>query len=132
MERLVSSEEGKAVIRRFLDALDRHDFADLSEHPGLQQILERHPLMRAAFPDLQHKIEQQIAEGDTVATRVTMTGTHLGSFMGVAPTNKRVSWSVLLMDRVVDGKIVLHYANNSWTLLGDLGLLPQPPRPAKP
>ena len=128
----MSVEESKAVIRHFLEALDRHDFAGLTEHPGLQQVLERHPLMRAAFPDLQHKIEHQIAEGDTVATRVTMTGTHRGPFMGVAATNKRMSWSVLLMDRVVDGKIVLHYANNSWTLLGDLGLLPQPPRPVKP
>jgi predicted ester cyclase len=124
----MSAEEDKAVVRRFLEALDRHDFASLKEHPGLQQILERHPLMRAAFPDLQHKIEQQIAEGDTVATRVTMTGTHSGSFMGASPTNKRISWGVLLMDRVVDGKIVLHYANNSWTLLAELGLLPQPPK----
>ena len=87
-----------------------------------------HPLMRTAFPDLQHKIDQQIAEGDTVATRVTMTGTHRGSFMGVAPTNKRISWNILLMNRVVDGKIVLHHANNSWTLLAELGLLPQPPK----
>jgi predicted ester cyclase len=128
----VSAEEAKAVVRHFLEALDRHDFAGLTEHPGLRQILERHPHMRAAFPDLQHKIEQQIAEGDTVATRVTMIGTHLGSFMGVAATNKRLTWNVLLMDRVVDGKIVLHHANNSWTLLAELGLLPQPPRPAKP
>jgi predicted ester cyclase len=81
---------------------------------------------------LQHKIDEQIAEGDTVATRVTMTGTHSGPFMGVAPTNRRLSWNVLLMDRVVDGKIVLHYANNSWTLLGELGLLPQPPKPGLP
>ena len=122
-------EDAKAVVRRFLEALDKHDFASLAEHPGLHQILQRHPLMRAAFPDLQHKIDEQIAEGDTVATRVTMTGTHLGSFMGVAPTNRRLTWNVLLMDRVVDGRIVLHHANNSWTLLGELGLLPQPPKP---
>lgn len=123
----MSAEDNKGVINRFLEALDRHDFAGLSEHPGLQQVLQRHPLMRAAFPDLQHKIEQQIAEGDIVATRVTMTGTHRGSFMGVPPTDKRISWSVLLMDQVVDGRIVLHHATNSWTLLADLGLLPKPP-----
>lgn len=120
--------DAKTVVRGFLEALDKHDFASLTQHPGLQQVLQRHPLMRAAFPDLQHKIDEQIAEGDIVATRVTMTGTHLGPFMGVAPTNRRLSWNVLLMDRVVDGKIVLHHANNSWTLLGELGLLPQPPK----
>jgi predicted ester cyclase len=123
-----SEEDAKAVVRRFLEALDKHDFASLTDHPGLHQVLQRHPLMRAAFPDLQHKIDEQIAEGDTVATRVTMTGTHLGSFMGVAPTNRRLTWNVLLMDRVVDGRIVLHHANNSWILLGELGLLPQPPK----
>ena len=127
-----SEEDAKAVVRRFLEALDKHDFASLAEHPGLHQILQRHPLMRAAFPDLQHKIDEQIAEGGTVATRVTMTGTHLGSFMGVAPTNRQHTWNVLLMDRVVDGRIVLHHANNSWTLLGELGLLPQPPKPDLP
>ena len=126
------TDENKAVVRRFLEALDRHDFASLEEHPGLQQILQRHPMMRAAFPDLQHKIDEQIAEGDTVATRVSMTGTHLGTFMGVAPTSKTLTWNVLLMDRVVDGKIVLHHANNSWVLLGHLGLLPQHPGAGKP
>ena len=127
----MSADDNKAVINRFLEALDRHDFAGISEHPGLQQVLQRHPLMRAAFPDLTHKIEQQIAEGDIVATRVTMTGTHRGSFMGVPPTNKRISWSVLLMSQVVAGRIVLHHASNSWTLLSDLGLLPKPPSPEK-
>jgi hypothetical protein len=52
--------------------------------------------------------------------------------MGVAPTNRRLSWNVLLMDRVVDGKIVLHHANNSWTLLGALGLLPLAPQGSVP
>jgi predicted ester cyclase len=127
----MSGDDNKAVVNRFLEALDRHDFAGISEHPGLQQVLQRHPLMRAAFPDLEHKLEQQIAEADIVATRVTMTGTHRGSFMGVPPTNKRISWSVLLMDQVVDGRIVLHHASNSWTLLADLGLLPKPPSPEK-
>ena len=88
--------------------------------------------MRTAFPDLVHKIDEQISEGDTVATRLTMTGTHSGSFLGVAPTNKKMSWTVLQMCRVVDGKIVLFHAINNWTMLGDLGLLPQPPKSGKP
>lgn len=121
--------DAKTVVRAFLEALDRHDFASLTQHPGLQQVLQRHPFMRAAFPDLRHSIDEQIAEGDTVATRITMTGTHRGPFMGAAPTNRRLSWNVLLMDRVVDGKIVLHHANNSWTLLGELGVLPPPKAP---
>jgi predicted ester cyclase len=74
-------EENKAIVRRFLEALDQQNFEALKEHPGLYQTLQRQPMIRTAFPDLRGTIEQQIAEGDTVATRVTMEGTHRGSFM---------------------------------------------------
>ena len=123
-----SSEDNKAIVRRFLDALDQQNFEALKEHPGLYQTAQRQPMVRAAFPDLRTKVEQQVAEGDTVATRATMQGTHLGTFMGVAPTNKQVTLTVLLMDQIVDGKIVLHYANADWIgVLVRLGALPPPP-----
>jgi predicted ester cyclase len=123
-----SSEENKAIVRRFLEALDRQDFETIKEHSGLYQTVQRQPMIRAAFPDLRTTIEQQIAEGDTVATLATMEGTHLGAFMGVAPTNKQVKLTVLLMDQIVEGKIVLHYANADWIgVLVKLGALPPPP-----
>lgn len=129
----MSLQENKAIVRRFLEALDQKNFAALMEHPGLYQTVERQPLIRSAFPDLQTTIDQQIAEGDTVATRATLRGTHLGQFMGVAPTNQQLTWSVLLMDQVVDGKIVLHYANADWIgVLVKLGVVPPPPTPTKP
>jgi predicted ester cyclase len=129
----MSLQENKAIVRRFLEALDQKNFAALKEHPGLYQTVERQPLIRAAFPDLQTTIDQQIAEGDTVATRATLRGTHLGQFMGVAPTNQQLMWSVLLMDQVVDGKIVLHHANADWIgVLVKLGVVPPPPTPTKP
>ena len=124
----MSSEENKAVVRRFLEALDRQDFEALNEHPGLYQTVQRQPMVRAAFPDMRAKIEQQIAEGDTVATRATMEGTHGGTFFGIAPTNKRVKLTLLLIDQIVDGKIVSHYANADWLgVLVQLGALPPPP-----
>jgi len=123
----MSMEENKAIVRRFLEALDQRNFAALTEHPGLYQTVKRQPSIRAAFPDLRTTVEHQIAEGDTVATRATLRGTHLGPFMGVAPTNKQLTWSVLLMDTVVDGKIVLHYANADWIgVLVKLGVVPPP------
>ena len=129
----MSLQENKAIVRRFLEALDQKNFAALMEHPGLYQTVERQPLIRSAFPDLQTTIDQQIAEGDTVATRATLRGTHLGQFMGVAPTNQQLTWSVLLMDQVVDGKIVLHHANADWIgVLVKLGVVPPPPTPTKP
>jgi len=124
----MSSDENKAVVRRFLEALDRQDFEALKEHPGLYQTVQRQPMVRAAFPDLRTKIEQQVAEGDTVATRATMEGTHGGTFFGVAPTKKTVKLTLLLIDQIVDGKIVLHYANADWlAVLVQLGALPPPP-----
>jgi len=133
----MSTEENKAIVRRFLEALDQQNFDALKEHPGLYQAVVRQPIIRGAFPDLQTTVEHQVAEGDTVATRATLRGTHLGPFMGVAPTNQQLTWSVLLMDKVVDGKIVLHHANADWIgVLVKLGVVTAPgeeiPRPATP
>ena len=126
-------EENKAIIRRFIDALDRGNVAELRNHPGLHQTVQRHPIIRAAFPDLRITVEEQIAEGQMVATRATMRGTQLGAFMGAAPTGQQLAWSVLLMDQVVDDKIALHYANADWiSVLMRLGVVPPYPVPAKP
>ena len=131
----MSMEENKAIVRSFLEALDRQDFDALKDHPGLYATVVRQPMVRAAFPDLQTTIEHQIAEGDTVATRATLRGTHLGTIFGVAPTNQQLTWSVLLMDKITDGKIVLHHANADWVgVLVKLGVIAAPggeiPRPS--
>ena len=130
-------EDNKAIVRSILAALDQQNFDALKEHPGLYATAVRQPLVRAAFPDLQTTIEHQIAEGDTVATRATLRGTHLGPLFGVAPTNQKLAWSVLLMDQIVDGKIVLHHANADWIgVLAKLGVITPPggeiPRPSPP
>ena len=129
----MSLEENKAVVRRYLKALDEHNFDALKEHPGLYQTVVRQPMIRAAFPDGRTTIEYQVAEGDTVATRATLRGTHLGPFLGVPPTNQKLTWSLLLMDQIVDSKIVRHYANADWvSVLVKLGVVPAPPNPPKP
>jgi predicted ester cyclase len=129
----MSPEENKAIVRRMLADLDEHNFEALRRHPGLYQTVARQPMIRTSFPDLQTTIEQQIAEGDTVATRATLRGTHRGEFMGVAATGQQFTFSVLLMDRIEDGKIVLHHANADWIgVLVKLGVVPAPPSPPKP
>lgn len=51
----------------------------------------------------------------------------LGPFMGVPPTNRQLTWSVLLMDTILDAKIVLHYANADWiSVLVKLGVVTAP------
>jgi len=63
---------------------------------------------RQTYPDLHLTIYRQIAEGEWVVTCLTARGTHQGSWMGIKPTGKVVSFTVVNVDRVVDGRIVEH------------------------
>lgn len=86
--------------------------------------------IRSAFPDFHLVIEDQIAEGDKVGTRVTFHGTHQGEFRGIAPTGKQIEYSGVAIDRIVGGKAV-----EMWHLANQLALLQQvgatPPQPKK-
>lgn len=121
-------ERNKEVVREMLKALERHDFAALEEHPGLYETRKYHPIWQKAFKDLTYSVEQMIADGDMVATRVTMRGTHVALFMGAAPTGMDLKIGVLMIDRVVDGLIVEHWANADWvTVLRQLEIIPPLP-----
>lgn len=112
-----------------LDALERQDFAVLEEHPGLYETRKFHPIWQRAFKDLTYTVEQMVADGDMVATRLTLRGTHVGPFMVAAPTGKELTIRALQMDRVVDGLIVEHWANADWvTMLIQLGIIPPKPK----
>jgi len=57
------------------------------------------------FPDLVETIDDLVAEGDRVIERMTLRGTHLGEFMGLAPTGKPVSWTAIAIYRLEEGRI---------------------------
>jgi steroid delta-isomerase-like uncharacterized protein len=75
---------------------------------------------RAAYSDARITIDDQIAEGDMVATRWTGRGTHDGDLMGIAPTGKQVTVSGLTLSRLSNGKVV-----EEWTHWDTLGMLQQ-------
>jgi predicted ester cyclase len=75
---------------------------------------------RAGFPDLQIAIEQVVAAGDRVAVPVTPRGTNTGSWMGLAPTGRKVVVPMFVIQRMVGGKIA-----EDWVLVGSLSLLQQ-------
>jgi predicted ester cyclase len=80
-----------------------------------------------AFPDFHFTIDDMVVEGDKVAIRETITGTHKGAFMGIPPTNKKVTIWALEIDRVAGGKIV--EARGRFDTLGlmqQLGVVPTP------
>ena len=83
---------------------------------------------RTAFPDARFTVEDMVAEGDRVAARLTMRGTHLGPLNGVPPTGRAVVVSGMSLERVADGRIVEGWnENDALGLLQQLGVLPPPP-----
>jgi steroid delta-isomerase-like uncharacterized protein len=95
---------------------------DLIGPEGTKQLIEGY---RTAFPDLKVTVEEQIAEGDLVATRWTARGTHRGPFLGMEPTGKQATVTGLTIDRIENGKIVESW--NNWDTLGllqQLGVVP--------
>jgi predicted ester cyclase len=80
-----------------------------------------------AFPDLHHTFEDQAAEGDKVATRLTFRGAHNGDFQGIPPTGKAVAFGDTVIDRFWDGKLAEHWSMfDMMGLMQQLGVIPTP------
>ena len=60
-------------------------------------------MMRGGFPDIQWTLEEMVAEGDKVAARFTMRGTHRGTFFGVPPTGKTIAVQAMNIYRLLFG-----------------------------
>ena len=82
------------------------------DRSGLERRVES---FREAYPDFHVTIEEQVVEGDLVVTRMTCTGTHLGSDFGVPATGTKVQFTGIAMDRVQNGKIVeMRFLGDVW------------------
>jgi predicted ester cyclase len=66
-------------------------------------------LLRTAFPDLEVTVEDIVTAGDKTWARVRYHGTHLGRFMGAAPTQRRAEWDGVSICRWADGRLVEHW-----------------------
>ena len=73
---------------------------------GPSGYLEIIGMMRSGFPDIQWTLEETVIEGDIIAARYTMRGTHRGAFFGVPPTGKKIAVQALNIYRLSRGKIV--------------------------
>jgi len=86
----------------------------------------KHHLMeiRKTYPDLKMTILRQYADGDTVISEFIMEGTHLGLWLGMKPTGKKLRMTGVDIDRLVDGKIVEHGgAVNTFEALFEEGII---------
>lgn len=129
------SGEDKAVIRRFYEELDKGNFEVYSElctpdyishFPGSSDPQDREArkqisqMFYEAIPDLQHTLEDIIAEGDHVAARLTAHGTHQEAFGDLPPTGKPIMFTGMRFYRMVGGQIAEEWAN-----FDQLGLMQQ-------
>lgn len=100
------------------DAVDHLPFGN--DARGIGQIKEALQIYRTAFPDFTATVNEAVTQGDTVAMRVTLSGTHEGQFMGMEPTNKSFETQNMVFTRIEDGKIV-----ERWVQPDTLGMLVQ-------
>lgn len=116
------SEANKALVRRWVEGVlgwgeleladdlfvpgyVLHDPSFPSDVHGPEGVRLYAATYRSAFPDIRFAVEDQVSEGETVATRWTARGTHRGEFLGITPTYDEVAVSGIEFDRVVAGRI---------------------------
>jgi steroid delta-isomerase-like uncharacterized protein len=130
----MSAEENKAIIRRGFDAMNAKDFSAFEQimapnyvnhdmptpGPGPEGFKQVIDMFFAAFPDMRISLEAQLGDGDLVANRGAMTGTHQGEFMGVPATGKQVTVPFMDFWRLENGKAV-----ENWVRLDIMGLMQQ-------
>ncbi len=97
---------------------------------GHGQVTELFTMLQTAFPDRYIVIEDMIEEGDKVAVRWVLRGTHTGSYFGFPPTGRRVEVEELAVYRYADGLVAeLWLMPNVMGSMQQLGLLPEGPPP---
>jgi steroid delta-isomerase-like uncharacterized protein len=133
----VSADDNKALVRRFYeevwdrgntafayevfaDDYVRHDFRATDPVPGAAGQKQIADDFRAAFPDLRVTVDVMVGEGDFVVGRWTATGTHTGSWAGLEPTGRAITFSAANIFRLENGKVV-----EIWNHRDDLGLREQ-------
>jgi predicted ester cyclase len=137
----VSLENNKALIRRVYELTTQKDLASLFELYDPEyvehlrdgdQTLERLklgvPMFFAAFPDAKFVVEDMVAEGDKVAYRVTITGTHTGQqYMGIVPSGKKIEMRNTSIKRIANGKLIESWGTiDTLSMMRQLGRIPSP------
>ena len=136
----MSTEENKALVRRYyeecnaikgdpakvramVDEFFAPDFvvhAPVSGDMNFEETKQNRVNLFNAFPDLNWIVDDMIAEGDKVATRVAMRGTHKGEYQGIAATGRQVMVPGVDICRIAGGKFL-----EFWACLHTLGLMQQ-------
>jgi len=149
-EAVTLAEDNKALIRRYFEEFDAAaqdgrgasvldefvapNFVDHSPSPGftpdLEGLKQAYEHFLAASPDGYHIVEDMIAEGDKVMTRVSAYGTQTGELFGIPPTGKQLRMTGIAVHRIANGKIVEHWSElDNLGVMQQLGVVPTPEVP---
>lgn len=129
-----TTTDAKDLFREVVDALNDRDFdrfaaphaedVVLHDHDetitGVADAIEHEQAIYEAFPDTQTNLDSVIAEGQTVAGRWTVTGTHEGEFEGLPPTGEEIEIPAAGEMRIENGEIA-----EVWLVYDRLGLMQQ-------
>lgn len=127
------SSPNKDLMRRYIDAYNRNAMADLDElvSPNYVHHSSDEPLtldqfkagaawLRKRLADLRVDVEDIVEEGDRIAVRYVIRGTHRASMLGEAVTSKPVAFNGCTVYRIADGRIA-----EDWEALDEAHLLRQ-------
>ncbi|MGI6770313.1 MAG: ester cyclase [Bacilli bacterium] len=91
---------------------------------GIEGMKQHMIEVRKTYPDLKMTIIRQYTDGDTVISEFIMEGTHLGEWLGMKPTGKKLRMTGVDIDKLIDGKIVEHGgAVNTFEALFEEGII---------
>ena len=136
----MSTDENKAIVRRFYEEIDKGNLAAMDElvaedylnhapppfpvGPGREGLKQAFETFWEATPGY-HRIEDQIAEGDKVVTRMTAIGTHERDLPGIPATGAKLEMTAIAIHRIADGKIAEHWSGkDELAFLQQLGVIP--------
>ena len=133
------SEENKALARRAWEIVDNPDLidevyaADVVWHEpdqdihGIEEAKQFISMYKTAFPDMNATVEDVVAEGDKVVTRITIRGTHQGEIEEFGPpTGRQIELKGITISRIEGGKIVEDWDSyDNLSIMQQLGLVPE-------
>lgn len=142
----MSTEQNKALVRRFYEEIDKgnleamdelvaEDYVDHNPPPfpglpaGREGLKQAFKLFWKATPG-SHHIEDQIAEGDKVVTRLTAYGKHEGDLPGAPRTGNDLKMSSITIHRIANGKLAEKWSGKDvLAFLTQVGVIPPPEQP---
>jgi hypothetical protein len=141
----MSAKDLKALMRRFIEVWNKGKAATMTmideicdphlvyysgsgeDVHGLKTYKQFMGEFYDAFPDTHITLDDIVAEGDKVVTRYLLAGTHKGKYMGIPATNKKVTISVIEIDRFASGKIIEEWVKyDTLGFMQQLGVIPKP------